>query len=85
MYWLVVTVPGPRDAAEVVAAEVHEHHVLGALLGVAAQLVGEPVVVGRRRAARPRAGDRVRRHAVADDLEQQLRAGADDLERRASG
>ena len=38
--------PRPRDAAEVVAPEVDEHHVLGALLGVAP---GAP-----RRAARPR-------------------------------
>ena len=75
----------PRDAAEVVAPEVHEHHVLGALLGVAAQLVGQAVVLGRRRAARPRAGDGVRGHAVADDLEQQLGARADDLERGRAG
>ena len=53
---------GPRDAPEVVAAEVHEHHVLGALLGVTAELVGHAVVVGRRGAPRPGAGDRVRRH-----------------------
>ena len=31
----------PRDAAEVVAAEVDEHHVLGALLRVALELLGE--------------------------------------------
>ena len=55
----------PRDPPEVVPPEVDEHHVLGTLLGVVAQLVGEPVVVGRRRAARAGAGDRVGRHPVA--------------------
>ena len=76
---------GPGHAPEVVAAEVHEHHVLGTLLGVAAELVGEAVVVGRGGAARPRAGDRVGGQAVADDLEQELRARAHDLERRRPG
>ena len=33
------------DAAEVVAAEVHEHDVLGALLLVALQLLAQPQVV----------------------------------------
>ena len=71
---------GPGDATEVVAPEVHEHHVLGALLRVPAQLVGQAVVVRGGRAAGPGAGDWVRRHAVAHDLEQELRAGSDDLE-----
>ena len=51
----------PRDAPEVVAAEVDEHHVLGALLRVALELLGEELVLGRRRATRAGAGDRVRR------------------------
>ena len=39
-------------APEVVAAEVHEHHVLGALLLVGEQLGGDPpVLLGRRRRA----------------------------------
>ena len=67
------------DAAEVVPPEVDEHHVLGAFLGVVAELVGEPVVVRRRRAARAGAGDRVGRHPVARHLDEELRAGADDL------
>ena len=76
---------GPGDAPEVVAPEVHEHHVLRALLGVPAQLVGEAVVVGGGGAARPGAGDGVRRHPVADDLEEELRAGAHHLEATGSG
>ena len=73
----------PGHPAEVVASEVHEHHVLGTLLGIAAQLVGQAVVLRRRRAARTGARDRVGGHPVADHLEQQLRARAHDLERRA--
>ena len=53
------------DPPEVVPPEVDEHHVLGPLLGVVAQLVGEPVVVRRRRAARARPGDRVGGHPLA--------------------
>ena len=48
------------DAAEVVAAEVDEHHVLGALLLVGEQVALEPLVLGGVGAARPRAGDRAR-------------------------
>ena len=68
------------DAAEVVAAEVDEHHVLGALLLVGEQLVGDPLVLLERRAARARAGDRARRDVAAGDGEQRLGRGADDLE-----
>jgi len=48
-------------APEVVAAEVDEHDVLGALLLVGEQLVGDARVVLDGRAARARAGDRPRR------------------------
>ena len=85
MYLLTVTVPGRRDPPEVVAPEVDEHHVLGALLRVALELLGEQGVLAGVGAARPRAGDRVGRQPVALDLEEQLRRGADDLEGRASG
>jgi hypothetical protein len=47
-----------RDAAQVVAREVHEHHVLGVFFRVGEQLVLERDVVLGRLAARPRAGDR---------------------------
>ena len=60
--------PGPRHAAEVVAAEVDEHHVLGALLGVALELVGDALVVSVVDPAWPRAGDGMGRHPVALDL-----------------
>ena len=47
-------------APEVVAPEVHEHHVLGALLLVLEQLAGDADVLLGVGAARPRAGDRAR-------------------------
>ena len=46
------------DAADVVAAEIEQHQMLGALLGVGEQLGGERGVLGRRLAAPARAGDR---------------------------
>ena len=72
----------PGDPPEVVAPEVDEHHVLGPLLRVGLELLGEELVLPRVGAARARAGDRVRRHPLALDLEEELGAGADDLERR---
>ena len=68
------------DAAEVVAAEVDEHDVLGALLLVGEQLLGDPLVVLERRAARARAGDRPRRDVAAGDGQHRLGRGAGDLE-----
>ena len=80
MYLLTLTVPGARDPAEVVAPEVDEHHVLGALLRIALELLGQQRVLLRVDAARSGPGDRVGRQPVALDLEQQLRRRADDLE-----
>ena len=64
-------------AAEVVAAEVDEHHVLGALLLVGEQLGGDRGVV---LAARAGAGDRAGGDVAAVDGQQRLGRGADDLE-----
>ena len=47
-----------RDAADVVAAEVEQHHVFGPLLRGGRQLGGECVVALARGATRTRAGDR---------------------------
>ena len=66
------------DAPDVVAAEVHEHDVLGALLLVAPQLLGQPLIFVRRRPAPPRAGDRMRLDVPALDAHEHLRRGADD-------
>ena len=66
--------------AEVVAPEVDHHHVLGALLLVGQQLRGDPPVLLGRRAARARAGDRLRQHVPPADGQQRLGAGSRDLE-----
>ena len=64
--------PGQADAREVVAAEVDEHHVLGAVL-----LRGEqPLRVAVARARR--AGDRVHRRARAVEPDERLRRRADE-------
>ena len=67
-------------AAEVVAAEVDEHHVLGALLLVGEQVGGDLAVLVGVAAARARAGDRARRDVAAGDGHERLGRGADDLE-----
>ena len=67
-------------AAEVVAAEVDEHHVLGALLLVGEQVCGDRLVLVGVAAARARAGDRPRRGAPAGHGDERLGRGADDLE-----
>ncbi len=72
----------PGDTPEVVAPKVDEHHVLGALLRIGLELLGEELVFPCVGAARAGSGDRVRRHPLALDLQEQLGAGADDLERR---
>ena len=53
---------------------------LGALLRIALELLGEQRVLAGVGAARPGAGDRVGRQPVALDLEQELGRRADDLE-----
>ena len=71
---------GPRHPPEVVAPEVDEHDVLGPLLGIALELLGEDRVLLGVGAAGSRAGDRVGRQLVAVELDEELGARADDLE-----
>ena len=67
-------------APEVVAAQVDEHHVLGALLLIGEQLGGHgPVLVGVGPAGAG-TGDRTRADAAAVDGDQRLGTGAGDLE-----
>ena len=70
--------PRLRDAAEVVAREVDEHHVLSALLRVRDELLLERAVLGRRRAARTRPGDRRDRSDSALEPHELLGRGADE-------
>ena len=64
--------PRPGDAAQIVAAQVDEHHVFGAFLGVALELLGQQRVFASVSPARPRTGDRVGGQAIALDLQEKL-------------
>ena len=68
------------DPAEIVAAEVDEHDVLGPFLRVGEQLAGEARVLLRRGAAPAGAGDRVQQGAPSGDLEVRLGRRTDDVE-----
>lgn len=68
------------DPSQVVASEVDEHEVLGALLGVGDQLVGEGLVLLDGGAARPGARDGVHHRLPVLDLDEGLRGGPDDVE-----
>ena len=68
------------DPAEVVAAEVDQHHVLGALLRVGEQRLGLAAVLLLVGAARIGAGDRPRLGPAPGHLDQRLGRGAGDLE-----
>ncbi len=68
------------DAADVIAAEIEQHQMLGALLRVGQQFVLQRFVFVRRRAARAGAGDRADGDDVAGDLDQDFRARAGDGE-----
>ena len=67
------------DAAEVVATEVDQHHVLSSLLLVGKQLARVLSILLGGGAARARARDRSGRDPAAADGDQRLRAGAGDL------
>ena len=56
------------DAADIVAAEIEQHQMLGALLRIGQQFVFQRLVLVRRRAARARAGDRADGHDIAARL-----------------
>ena len=58
--------------AEVVTAEVDEHHMLGALLGVGEHLSGDRSVFLRRATPRFRAGDRMHECASLIDTHEHL-------------
>jgi hypothetical protein len=64
------------DAADVVASEVDEHHVLGALLRVGRELGLERRVLGGGRAAHARAGDGAHGDGLTGEAHQELGRGA---------
>ena len=68
------------DPSEIVAAQVDEHDVLGALFLVALQLLGKPEILLIVGASRTRASNRVRLSAPALDPDEHLRRRPDDGE-----
>ena len=74
------TVARRRDAPDVVAAEVQQHHVLGAFLFVGGKLGRVGLVGFARRPARTSPGDRPQRDGVPFLADQNLRRCADDME-----
>ena len=70
--------PKLHDAADVVAGQVDEHHVLGDLLRVLDELGGEPAVVLVGRAPTTGAGDRSGDHTTVEQLHHRLGRRADD-------
>ena len=66
-----------HDPADVVAREVDEHHVLGALLRVLRELGGHAAVVGLGATTAAGARDRAADHAAVEQLHHRLGRGAD--------
>ena len=71
--------PVVTDPAQVIPPQVHQHHVLRALLLVGQQLRFQPAIILVRIPARPRAGERPGFHDTAFQAHQQLRRGSDDF------
>ena len=61
------------DAADIVAAEIEQHQMLGAFLRIGEEFGFQRLVLVRRRAARARAGDRANGDGVARHLDQNFR------------
>jgi hypothetical protein len=72
--------PRLADPAQVVAAEIHQHHMLGTFLRIGQQLGLQRGVLGGRRPTGFRTGDRVRHRDAVLNGHQCLRAGPDDVE-----
>ena len=62
------------DAADIVAAEVEQHQMLGQLLGVGQQLLGERLVLDIVGAALARTGQRPDGHLAVAQTDQDFRA-----------
>ena len=69
----------PRDPADVVPAQVHQHGVLGSLLRVGSEIPLQLLVLRSGGAARPRAGDGPHCHLSRVHLDEKLRRGAEQL------
>ncbi len=71
-----------RHAAHIVASEIEQHQMLGALLGIGHQLVRKARIVFRRCTAPARAGDGPDRHRAVAQPHQNLGARTHDREAR---
>ena len=69
-----------RDAADIVAPEIEQHQMFGALLRVGQQFLADRLVLGAVPAAMARAGDRADGDAVVPHTNQNLGARADNGE-----
>ena len=70
--------PIAGDAANIVAAEIDEHHVLGTFLGIGQQFLGESLVFVFVATAGPRSGERPDGHASIDDPDHDFGRTADE-------
>ena len=68
------------DAADIVAAEVEQHHMLGALLRIGGKLRRERLIGITGCAAGPRSGNRAQRDRRSFLAHEDLRRCADDME-----
>jgi len=76
---------GPTDPVEVVALQIHDHHVLGTILGALAKLTTQTAILRRRLPARARALDGLGEHPVALDAKEPLRGKTQHLPRTQEG
>ncbi len=65
------------NAADVVAAQVDQHHVLGPFLGIGQQFFGQPAVFFFVGSAGTRAGQRANGNPATDDADHDFRRAAD--------
>ncbi len=80
MFSVTFTEPTCANATDVVAAEVHQHHVLGALLRVGEQFEFEGFVLLAGRTARTCTRDRTHRDGVTFEAHEDLGTRPDDVE-----
>ncbi|KIU01577.1 hypothetical protein QU38_00915, partial [Staphylococcus aureus] len=74
--------PGVRDAADIVTAQIEQHQMLGAFLGIGEQAGAVLFVFRRGLAARAGAGDRADRHFAVAHADEDLRARSRQREAR---
>ena len=74
-----------RDATDIVPPEIKQHEMFGALFRIGQKFDLQRLVVVRRRATRPGAGNRADRHSVVAQPHQHFGTGARDSKLPKSG